>query len=234
MEGGYLTATAEGYDIPRIVPESETDVLRIIIDTENFIKEEIQVMEDGKYRDYRPETFIFDSATALETLLMGAPSRKDDNKNVVRPGSGIMSIDRNRQNERPSIEDYGDLSGKMGGFFNAVRAMPFHTIVNAHALVGEEQADSRRSLRDKSAAPSRNVGLPALTGRMKYTADNLCDFFLYCESKRKGKEVEYYAHTIPSGLWHAKSRLAGIIPVVLIDPSYDEIIKYYNKAIGVE
>jgi hypothetical protein len=142
-----------------------------------------------------------------------------------------MSTDRNRQNDRPSIEDYGDLSGKMIGFFNAARQMPYHTVITAHAHIGEVEADYNRTLAEKSKMPSRNMGLPALTGRLQYRADNLADFFMLCECKQKGKGVEWTADTLPTGLWHSRTRIAGTIPAKLVNPSYTTIMEYYNKAI---
>lgn len=229
MEEGYLTATAEGYDIPRLVPEDEDDIIRILTDTDAVIE---MIKEDPKFTDYEPATFIFDSATALETLLLGYPGRKDSTGKVIRPGTGIMSIDRTRQNERPSIEDYGDLTGKMTGFFNSVRQMPYHTVVTAHAHIGVVEADNNRTLREKSKSPGKNMGLPALTGKLQYRADNLADFFLHTEASLKGRGVEYTATTMPTGLWHSRTRIAGTIPATIVDPSYDEIMKYYNEATG--
>lgn len=228
FEEGYLTALALGYDIPRLVPEDEDDVIRIITDTDAVVE---MIHQDERFREYEPKTFIFDSATALEQLLLGYPSRRDSNKRVIRVGKGIMAIDRNRQNERPSIEDYGDLSGKMVGFFNGVRQMPYHTVITAHAHIGEVEADNNRTLSEKSRTSSRNMGLPALTGKLQYRADNLADFFLHLSAERKGKEIEYVASTIPSGLWHSRTRIAGIIPHEIKDPTYEKLVSYYNNAI---
>lgn len=224
FEEGYLTAEVEGYDIPVLQPKVESDLLKIL-EAPHIVQKEIQ---EAGFPGYEVKTWIYDSASSMEDWLLGEPARPVTGDLPAKPGKGIMATARRRQNNEPSIEDYRELRSKMLGFFNMVRQMPYHTVITAHAQIREDEA----SPKGLGANPNEqtSMGLPSLTGRLKYHADNLVDLFLYCESRRVSNRMEYKAWPIPHGMWHARTRIASKLTDPIVDPSFEKILAAYEAA----
>lgn len=218
-------------DVP-VVDIGDTVALdALITEPEYFIKE----MLSGSKFDTDIETFVFDSATMLSRVAMGQPQVRDENRRVIRQGTGIMATDRTRDTG-PSIEDYRELNWYMTGFFDNLRMLNdrYHTVVTAHAHVSDNERDARRTLKEKSKNPGEATGLPVLPGKLQWHADNMCDFFLYCESRREGRGLKFYAHTEERGLWHARTKLYGLIDMEIENPTFDKIYSVYVKSLTKE
>lgn len=229
VDRGRLTLLSMGVDVPIVEDVVEDDIIRIIEDPEYVIKD---IQRTQKFKDYDVKTWVFDSATSLQAELMGKPTIRDKQKNILQAGRGIMGVDRNRGTERePSIEDYRALNHKMLGFFNGVRNMKYNTIITAHAALDDIEEDSDRTLSERGRSPTKKMGLPVLTGKLKYHADNLCDMFLFFEAKNKGNgKMEYSCFTLPHGPWHARNRFKGM-EYKIVDPTFDKIVNVNKEEV---
>lgn len=219
FEDGYLTAETMGLgNVPLLQPKTIEDLLPIL-ENPGRIVAEIKEACDG----YEPETFIFDSATTLQTMLMGRENRPKE------PGIGILARQRNRTAPNtPSVEDYKELNLMMTGFFNLTRQMAYHTVITAHACM-QETEDSPKGLNvDQSRV--RYKGLPVLTGKLAYSAGGLADMFIYMESKPKGDGTIHTAHLRTTGTYEARHRLGEGAPSRIDNPKFTDLWNIYEKA----
>ena len=186
-----------------------------------------------RWSSYIPRTVVVDSATQLSSVILGHAAIRDPaSKVIIKPGTGIMATDRSRIGIFPSLEDYRELSYTMTNFFNGMRMLneQYNTVVICHAEVHEVEEDSKRTLADKGKSPSRRLGLPILPGRLRWHADNMCDFYLYCDVEQFGKVKKWYAYTGATGFWHARTKIDKHIEHAIEDPTFDKIYVAYEAA----
>ncbi len=218
FEDGYLTAETGGFGhVPLLQPKSREDYLRII-EAPEVVASEVAEACDG----YKVETWIFDSATSLSTMLMGKSQRGD------KPGYGIMGEMRSRVDaDCPSIEDYKMLNLYMTEFFNTVRQMPYHTYITAHSCLDKTE-DSPRGLGVPESLV-KYAGYPVLTGKLQYNAGNLADVYIYMETHIKAGEQVFTAHLRKYGTYNARHRLGAGTPARIDHPTFEKLWTIYNE-----
>jgi len=215
FEDGSLTAETMGKGhTPMLQPRTYEEVQRIL-EAPDAVASEIAAACDG----YKVETWVFDSATSLNMLLLGSPESE------WSKGYGLLNERRERPHGplAPSIEDYKILNLEMLKFFNLVRQMKYHTVITAHAKLDKTE-DSPKGLN----APDSQVrysGYPILTGDLKYGAANLADLTIYMEDAN-GK---YSAHLRRYKQWNARHRLGDGVDARIDDPTFAKLWKIYEE-----
>jgi hypothetical protein len=228
FENGYLTATSMGLNVPVIQPETEEDIWRIFMSPKTIIKEIHKV-----FPGYEVKTWGFDSATSLQWKLMGRlPTKADPDRGIeADPGSGILSVSRNRVDNQPSIEDYRALSEKMTRFFNCCMGMEdYDVVVTAHSIIDEKE-ESPKSPKVPETKKTFG-GYPNIVGKLKYHVGGSTDMFLYLEQDVVNDKPRHTAYSLKTGMYGARTRFEQRIDYKILNPSYQKLKDVYDKARG--
>ena len=217
---GAIPLEMRGIHAAHLIPETEDDLLGIILEPEQVIEKIIQSRPG--FEDYQPKCFAFDGLRALQRMVMGStPTDErtvlDQVKIPANLGSGVMSLPAARPGVGvPSNKDYRILDIKMRNLVAAIEMMNFHTIITAHyekdfdiethlSMTGDQKTDQQ--------VTRRFQGYPSLEGfSMKYDLPNLCSSFYLYLKKAGGK------YTIQSDNTHeakARTRIAEVMPLTL-------------------
>jgi len=211
MEQGKKTLEYSNIEIPVLTPENEKE-LRAIIWRPDLITEKVIHKMPG-FESYEPKTFIFDTMSSGQELITGEGAHKkiEPMEGVVlerEESTGILSESRNREDPHTlSLQDYGVFEKRMRGYLNKIREMPYHTIVTFHTKMDLTETSNKAPGAKEHEKTYK--GYPVIVGSLKYSVGGLCgDFFFYLESNG----TTYSAYSKPNGVWHARTRLAHVLP----------------------
>lgn len=201
------TAKARKINVPVLQPETYDD-FRLIAQR----PKDVLSWRFGEAVAAETKSFLFDSSTTMQQLLMGRSAleaiRKDSEVIVpAQEATGVMSYPRKiPARERPDVHDFGTLIEQFRDIMDGIREMPYHTIITAHAKIDRTE-NSPRGLNAKEDEIER-AGFPMLFGDLKYHADGLVDYFLYLERNKAG---QYIIHPVRTGTnFRARTRYAEV------------------------
>ena len=169
--------------------------------------------------DQNPDAYkgvIWDSITEIHKMLLEAVSKKEVEKAIRKA---------ERQGIEPEVDPffmdrsyYGVMTEQMRQLIRKYRDLPCH--VGFSAL-------PRRDLNEKTGDISYG---PSLTPALQMDLAGFVDILCHCEVDDEGLYLGRFREV---GIKMAKDRF-GVMPPVLVDPSYDRIIQYVNGELKEE
>lgn len=118
-------------------------------------------------------------------------------------------------------DDYGTVSSMMRKLLRKFHGLPCHLLVGAH---------QRRDVDEETSTVS--IG-PAMSPAIAQDFNGYMDCVIHCRVEMFGDDEEFSGLTRPRGRFVAKDRF-GLLPPVLIDPTFDRVAGYLDERIDRE
>ena len=118
-------------------------------------------------------------------------------------------------------DDYGTVSSMMRKLLRKYHGLQCHLLVGAH---------QRRDVDEETSTVQ--IG-PAMSPAIATDFNGYMDFVIHCRMEMWDDEEEFSGLTRPRGRFTAKDRF-GLLPPVLIDPSFERVMGYLDERIDRE
>ncbi len=217
---GATPLQMRGIKAPHLLPETEDDLMGIILAPEQ-VTEKIIRKRPG-FEDYEPKCWAFDGLRPLQRMVLGF--MPTDERTVLdqvtlpaHPGSGVMSLPAARPAVGiPSNKDYRILDSKMRNIVAGIELMAYHTIITAHYekdFTIETHLSMTGDQRNDKEITRTFQGYPSLEGfSLKYDLPNTCSSFYLYLKKAGGKYTIQTDNTMEA---KARTKIAEVMPLQL-------------------
>jgi len=202
-ENGQLTVKKmlrEGrikQDIPVIRTASFSEVMGIALNPRIAMK---NLLASTKFSNYDPLTLVVDNISVLEGWCI--------DEILISKGKADMEV-----------TEINTLKRRMSAFFRQIWNLDMNTVLLAHIYDGREASKMMKA---------KDPGV-ALTGQLAKIAPAAADFFLYfrIENEYDGTSTNetFVAYTTGVTGFPARTRLRGLLPERLVNPSYEDLRK---------